>query len=108
MRTVVSKNKVLQSAATTGNGTVAELDGMAARLTLYIIGSAGVGAGAVQLETAHDPAYAGTWAPLGGAPVTVAADTVKTVSVEGAFLAVRSRISTTVTGGTVTCMLTAN
>jgi len=98
---------VLQNAQTTGNGAEADLKGMNKNITLYITGSAGVGAGAVQLETAPTPGYAGTWAAI-GSPVTVAASTTKIVQLAGVLGVVRARISTNVTGGTVDCHLFAN
>jgi hypothetical protein len=100
----MAMHQLLQSAATTGSGTAKVTN--ARELTIYIVGSAGVASGAVQLEEAHDPAYAGTWQAI-GSPVTVVADSVKTVKTTGAFLAVRARISTTVVGGTVTVHIVA-
>lgn len=93
----------LQSAATTGNGVAVQLDGTGRELVIYIYGAGTVSAGAVQLEEAHDKDYAGTWAAI-GSPVTVVADTVKTVRLTGCIAAVRARISTNVTGagGSVT------
>lgn len=100
---------ILQKAASsTGNGTPAKLDGGAREHSIYIQTSAGVSAGAVQLETAEDSAYAGTWAPL-GSPVTVPAASSETVvQVTGAFGAIRARISTGISGGTVSVFLVAN
>lgn len=69
-------------------------------LTYYIVGSAGVASGAVQPEEAHLSGYTGTWAP-NGSPITVAADTVKTVKVTGVGMVARCRISTVLAGGTV-------
>ncbi len=57
-------------------------------------------AGVVVIETAHDPSYAGTWANL--ATVTWSAiDKCHYVALTGVFAALRARISTTVTSGTV-------
>lgn len=67
----------------------------------YVIGNGAVSAGAVQFETAHDPAYTGTWAPLDGA-ITVLADAQTFFQLTGHFRAFRVRISTAVVGGTVT------
>jgi hypothetical protein len=102
---IMALHSLLQSAATTGNGTAKELK-YAREIGVYIVGSAGVSAGAVQLEESHDPAYVGTWQAI-GSPVTVAADTVKSVKTTGAFIAVRARISTNIVGGTVTVHLVA-
>lgn len=107
METPVARRFKLQSAATTGNGTPAKLEGLTRENTVYIIGSSGVSAGAVQIETADDAAYAGTWAAL-GTPITVVASTQIAVQITGAFGALRARVSTTVSGGTVTAELVAN
>ena len=100
--------QTLLSAATTGSG-VASL-GRASNAgiwTFHITGSAGVGAGAVIIETAPTAAYAGTWAVLGG-PVTVVASTTLSVHFESSARHVRARISTEVTGGTVTVVAEVN
>lgn len=107
MESVLCRHKV-QSAQTTGNGEEIDLKGMSKNVTCYITGSAGVGAGAVQLETAPTAGYAGTWAALGGAPVTATASTTKTATAVGAYGFVRARISTNVTGGTVDVWIFAN
>jgi hypothetical protein len=75
-------------------------------LAFHVIWSAGVNAGQVKLETAFDTTYAGTWAPI--ATADFVASTVQVVQATGAYRAVRARISTTVTGGTVDVRLDAN
>lgn len=97
----------LQLAATTGNGAEADLKGASQHVTLYVTGSAGVGAGAIQPESAPTPGYTGTWAAH-GSPIAVAADTTKIVQIVGSLGVVRARISTNVTGGTTTVHLFAN
>ncbi len=97
----------LQKAATTGNGAEADLKGRSEHVTIYITGSAGISAGAVQLESAPTPGYTGTWAAH-GSPITVAADTTKIVQVVGSLGVVRARISTNVVGGTVDVHLFAS
>jgi hypothetical protein len=69
--------------------------------THYIDWSNGISAGAVIIETASDPLYAGTWAPV--QTVTYAAGSPKQeyVRVQGQYKALRHRISTGTTGGTV-------
>lgn len=99
-------DKRLQVNATTGNGEAVELGGVRV-LTAYVIGGAGVSAGAVQLEHSHSKDYTGTWAALGAA-TTVVANTVNAVVVQGTAKAVRARISTPLVGGTVTVLLVAN
>lgn len=98
---------LLQNAATTGNGAEADLKGASQHVSIYITGSAGVSAGAVQLESAPTPAYAGTWAAH-GSPVVVAASTTKIVQVVGSLGVIRARISTTVADGTVSVTAFAN
>jgi hypothetical protein len=99
-------DRVLQKDAVSGNGQAAELNGVR-QVTCYITGSAGVSAGAVQLETAPSATFAGTWAPLGTA-VTVVASTTAVATTIGSFKAIRARISTPVTGGTVSVQVVAN
>lgn len=96
-----------QRAATSGNGNACDLRGQGREHTLYITGSAGISAGAVQLETAPSPDYTGTWAAL-GSPVTAVASSVAVAQVTGCFGALRARISTTVVGGTVDVDLFSN
>ena len=69
---------------------------------LYIIGSAGVASGAVQPESADASDYAGTWAQIGGGPITVVASTELQVDFVGVYQFIRVRISTVLAGGTVT------
>lgn len=69
-------------------------------LTYFIVGSAGVASGAVQVESAHLTGYTGTWAPEGAA-ITVVATSVKTVKVTGVGHVGRVRVSTVLAGGTV-------
>lgn len=84
---------------------VAEIPGCE-EFVAYIVGSAGVASGAVQLEEAHDPAYTGTWSAI-GAPVTVVASTVIAIHQLGTNKAVRARVSTVLAGGTVDVIITA-
>jgi hypothetical protein len=97
---MLGMHQKLQTAATTGNGTAVQLDGLSREHVFYIVGSSGVASGAVQIEEAHDSTYGGTWAAVGAA-VTVAADTTKVVHLTGCVGALRARISTVVVGGTV-------
>jgi hypothetical protein len=99
-------DKRLQVNAVSGNGEAVELGGVRV-FTAYIVGGAGVSAGAVQLEHAHSKDFTGTWATLGAA-TTVVANTVSAVVTQGTVKAVRARISTPIVGGTVTVLLVAN
>ena len=93
-------------AATTGTGKAISYANYE-KVQYLIVGSAGVGAGAVVIESAHDPNFAGTWKEV-VAPVTVVANAAVGATVDappGGFL--RARVTTTVTGGTVTVYLNA-
>ena len=68
--------------------------------TLYVVFDSSAAAGAVVIETAHSRDYAGTWANIG--TVTFAsASKEHYVSVTGVFAAVRVRISSAITSGTI-------
>ena len=99
---------LLQNAATTGNGTAVDFEGQLRELAIYIIWSAGVSAGAIQVETADATDYTGTWSALHPAPVTFTASKQDTVMISGILKALRARISTNIVGGTVTVKLYAN
>jgi len=98
----------LQVAATTGNGDVVCPPMSFRNHTFIIKGNGTIGAGAVQIETADDPEYTGTWAAAPKAdgttttPVTVVSSAELAVVVTGIFTAMRARISTTVTTTNVT------
>lgn len=90
----------LQSAVTTGNGTVIT-PGDLKDHSFEIEGSAGVATGAIQVETSFDADYTGTWWPV-SAPITVTANAKILLQFEGAYGFFRARVSTSVTGGTAT------
>ena len=94
--------ELLQNVATTGDGTVIGIQPSIRNHVLYIRGNGAVGAGAIQLETASDPDYTGTWAALAGCPITVVATSELIVNLSGIFRFLRARISTDITVGTVT------
>jgi len=101
--------ETLQLAQTVGNGQAYAVPANVRKHIFYVDFSAGVGAGAVSIETANDPEYTGTWAPLVNDlatptvnPVTFAVSSQKIYTYIGVLAAIRARISTTVTGGTVT------
>ena len=68
--------------------------------TLYVVFDGTAAAGTVVVETANDRDYAGTWANIG--TVTFAsASKQHYVSVTGVFAAIRVRISSAITSGTI-------
>jgi hypothetical protein len=92
----------LQSGATTGNGLVIAIPNTFHRHKISITTSAGISAGAVQIEASDNPSFAGTWAPVGGGPITLGANAHQSIDFEGVFSFIRVRVSTNVVGGTVT------
>tara|TARA_Y100000310_G_scaffold296953_1_gene329613 strand:+ start:1165 stop:1503 length:339 start_codon:yes stop_codon:yes gene_type:complete len=70
-------------------------------MTVLIEWSAGVSAGVVEVEEASTTTYAGTWSNI-TTVTTGAASSTDAVHIEGSYKALRARISTAITGGTVT------
>ncbi len=108
--TGVSTTPMLSAATTSGTTGTVIGPGFMPRCresAVYVQWSAGVNAGAVVLESAHDPNYTGTWAPL----VTVTQTGTSRediIQVTGIHAAVRTRVGTGVTGGTVSTWMTCN
>lgn len=90
----------LLTAATLINTASTAVDlGGARGVTVYISGSnATVSAGAVTIEEADDTAYTGTWSAIGSA-ITVVQNTQTAVHLPDVYKALRTRVSTAVTGG---------
>ena len=89
---------LLQSAATSGNGNVADLRGQGGVHTLSVVGAGStITAGELQWEHALTSDYSGTWAPL-GPPITPLVGAMVQQSFEGPLHFVRARITTTVAG----------
>ncbi len=86
--------------STTGNGNVLAIPNSFHNHKVFIKGSVGISAGAVQLEAADSPDYAGTWAQIGGGPITLVASTELQLDFSGVYQFIRARYSTNVTGGT--------
>lgn len=92
----------LQAAGTTtGNGIAVNIPPGFKNHTIIVIGTAGISAGAVQVESADSDSYAGTW-NAEGSPLAAAASAEVAAHLTGVFLALRARVSTTVVGGTIT------
>lgn len=91
----------LQDAKTTGNGEVIAPPPSFNRHTVIVKGATDVSAGKVKVEAADAPDYAGTWALI-GSEVTVGNGTEQIVSFTGIYPFIRARISTEVSGATVT------
>lgn len=95
------------SAATTGTGTAVSCSN-AIQVGWSVIWSAGVGAGEVTLEAANSATYAGTWAAIDVQNFTAApaANSVMVGTYPGPFQFFRARVTSNVTGGTVTVTIT--
>lgn len=87
------------STATTQAAVVLDNGSSYAYHMLISTASAGVSAGAVQLQVSHDNV---NWFPAGTA-VTLTASTVQNQVLTGPAQYVRAQITTTVVGGTVGC-----
>lgn len=77
-----------------------DIGGKAESTSVVCVFGAGTSAGAVVVETAHDPAYAGTWANLATIAWSAASKAEKAV-ILGNFIALRVRISVAIVGGSV-------
>jgi len=92
----------LQTAAASGNGTVLAIPDSFRNHKVIIKWGAGTNAGAIQIESADDPTYTGTWGQVGGGPIAWSAASLENqIEIVGLFRFIRARISTNVTGGTV-------
>ena len=74
---------------------------------IYVEWGVGTTAGVVTIESASSAAYTGTWAPLGTVTWS-AASKADIIQITGVHLALRARISTGVTGGTINAWFTCN
>lgn len=91
------------SAATTGTGTSVSCTN-AIQVGWSVIWSSGVGAGEVTIEAANSATYAGTWSVLDVQDFSAApaADSIVMGTYPGPLPYVRARVTSNVTGGTVT------
>jgi hypothetical protein len=78
-----------------------EIRGQFVELIVYVEFSHTTDSGKVSIETAYSPDYAGTWALVGNTIDWAAIDTTKYGAVTGVFGALRARISTGVTTGSL-------
>lgn len=99
--------KKLLAGVTSGSAVIrSDINPNVRELVVYAVFSAGVSAGVVSLECAHDESYAGTWAAEG--TMGFAADSVKKLNVTGLQLARRVNVTTTIVGGTVDVYVAMN
>lgn len=98
---MISDDQVLQSLATTGNGTVYDLGARSLTVSFYLTGNGTTSGGTITYETSDDPTYSGTWWPLATAvnASDVSSNKKKVTVVDGCYRCVRARISSDITGG---------
>lgn len=97
-------------AATTGSGDVVNLRAVNREATVTISWTTGCDAGVVTVEVAKSCDYAGTWTSWAVVPFNYGGLTVPRedqVAIGHAVGCVRTRVSTTVTNGTVSTWLSA-
>lgn len=95
------------SAVTTGTGTAVSCTN-AIQVGWSVIWSAGVTAGEVTIEAANSSTYTGTWAAIDVQNFTAApgANSIMVGTYPGPFQFFRARVTSNVTGGTVTVTIT--
>lgn len=102
-KSMLSAASALSTAASIGPGYMPQCRETA----IYLQWSAGVASGAVTIESAHDPAYTGTWAPL-AVVASSGASREDIIQITGVHAAIRTRISTVLAGGTVSTWAVCN
>jgi hypothetical protein len=92
----------LQDGAVSGDGLTIAIPDSFKHHTISIKSShLGITAGAVQPETSNEVDYTGTWAQIGGGPITVVSNTIIVITFEGVYNFIRARISTPIVGGDI-------
>lgn len=105
--TVVVSQALLTN-VTTGTAVVSRLAPQQCRAgVVYVNWGAGTTAGAVIVESAATTTYAGTWVPLATVAWSAASKT-DLVAITGVHGAIRTRVSVTITGGTVSTFFLCN
>src|SRR5579862_7139478 len=97
--TVTSQH--LLTAATTGSVAIGPAFMPRCRESaIYVQWGTGASGGTIIIESSHDPNYTGTWAPL--ATIAWSAQSREDIiQITGIHAALRTRVSSTITGGTV-------
>ncbi len=98
----LAASTTLTAVSATGAGTAVDFGSGKQQITLVIVASAGVSAGAVALEVSQDNT---SW--FRATPVTQSAPGVTQATQAGAWRYARGNVTTTITGGTVTAKLMA-
>lgn len=101
---VLISSTTLSAASAVSPGTAIDFGGARNNFTLVVVASAGVSAGVVALEVSQDNT---NWYRHTGTVTTSAPGVFQTTMSNFAFRYARGAITTTITGGTVTCTLMA-
>jgi hypothetical protein len=102
--TLIDAASASNTAGTVGEGVGAQLREAA----FNIAWGTSVSAGVVKIEAAPTAAYTGTWATLATVTYVSGSPLVDIVQVSGCAGAYRARISTAISGGTVTVTFVGN
>lgn len=108
---VVSQTQMLAAQSVDETASTAIGSGFMSRCresAVYVEWATGVTSGVVQVESARNAAYTGTWAPLATVTFAGTAPNSDLVQITGIHSAIRTRISTVVAGSTVSTWLTCN
>lgn len=97
---ILSDTQLLTAQSAVNTAAAIPQSEYAIRTEVDVVFGAGTSAGAVMLESAHDPAYTGTWHTEATATWSAATKAVH-LSLIGMRRALRVRISTAIVGGTV-------
>lgn len=108
---VVPNHRSLNAASTdetAGTALGPELITACQETAAYVVWATGTTAGGVAVETAHETGYTGTWANLATVTFSGTAPKVDVVQITGAHTALRTRVDTAVSDGTVTTFFTCS
>jgi hypothetical protein len=96
----INYNSILQSLATSGNGSAMSINRLA-NVTVHVTGAGVISGGTVKVEEAETEDYAGTWNEIETIDATLLnGGAMKTVRcVGGIYGFVRARISSAIIGG---------
>jgi hypothetical protein len=109
--TAVTSSNGLVAATTIGDTHTAIGPGFMSRgreTAVYISWAAATTAGVVKVESANSEAYTGTWATLATVTFAGTAPNQDIVQITGIHGAIRTRVSTTLTGGSVSTFFVVN
>jgi len=88
------------ASTTTGNGTAVVPGPRVKNHSVYIMGSGTTSGGAISIEEATDPAYAGTWSVIQSVNASTVTGTAQSVvHFTASCRAIRARVSSNITGG---------